>query len=63
LKWHAETFDEAEKNGSLAVMLVVQANPFEEDRRTPPSPQASRTVSAPPKRKSSPPADAVVVPS
>lgn len=31
LEWLTETFDEAEKSRSPAVMLVIQANPFEED--------------------------------
>jgi hypothetical protein len=36
LKWLAETFDEAKKDGSPAVMLVIQANPFEQDAAEPP---------------------------
>ncbi len=35
LEWLAETFDEAEDSGSPAVMLVIQANPFEEDTAEP----------------------------
>ncbi|QIN84299.1 hypothetical protein GBA63_17825 [Rubrobacter tropicus] len=35
LEWLAETFDEAEEDGSPAVMLVIQANPFEEDTARP----------------------------
>ena len=35
LEWLAETFDEAEEDGSPAVMLVIQANPFEEDTAEP----------------------------
>jgi hypothetical protein len=35
LAWLAETFDEAQENGSAAVMLVIQANPFEEDLAQP----------------------------
>jgi hypothetical protein len=31
LEWLAETFDEARESESPAVMLVIQANPFEED--------------------------------
>lgn len=31
LEWLARTFDEAREGGSAAVMLVIQANPFEED--------------------------------
>ncbi|HKH12914.1 MAG TPA: metallophosphoesterase family protein [Rubrobacter sp.] len=35
LEWLADTFDEARKNDSPAVMLVMQANPFEEDTAQP----------------------------
>lgn len=35
LEWLAETFDEAEAQASPAVMLVIQANPFEEDTAEP----------------------------
>ncbi len=35
LEWLAQTFDEAGKKGSPAVMLVIQANPFEEDTAEP----------------------------
>lgn len=35
LKWLTETFDEAERDRSPAVMLVIQANPFEEDTAQP----------------------------
>lgn len=35
LEWLAETFDAAEENDSPAVMLVIQANPFEEDTAEP----------------------------
>ena len=35
LGWLAETFDEAERDDSPAVMLVIQANPFEEDTAQP----------------------------
>ena len=35
LEWLADTFDEAEKDRSPAVMLVIQANPFEEDTAQP----------------------------
>ena len=35
LEWLAETFDAARENGSPAVMLVIQANPFEEDTAEP----------------------------
>ena len=35
LEWLGETFDEAGKSGSPAVMLVIQANPFEEDTAQP----------------------------
>lgn len=35
LAWLEETFDGAEANGSSAVMLVIQANPFEEDTAEP----------------------------
>jgi hypothetical protein len=35
LEWMAETFDAANASGSPGVMLVIQANPFEEDTATP----------------------------
>ncbi|MGI8910263.1 MAG: hypothetical protein ACR2JR_06890 [Rubrobacteraceae bacterium] len=35
LEWLAETFDEAKANGSEAVMIVIQANIFEEDTAAP----------------------------
>lgn len=35
LAWLSETFDEAQRRRSAAVMLVIQANPFEEDTSTP----------------------------
>ena len=35
LEWLAETFDEAREGGGTAVMLVIQANPFEEDTSEP----------------------------
>ena len=35
LEWLAETFDAAEASESPAVMLVIQANPFEEDTAEP----------------------------
>ncbi len=35
LEWLAETFEEAEAGESPAVMLVIQANPFEEDTAEP----------------------------
>ncbi|CAA9448828.1 MAG: putative transmembrane protein [uncultured Rubrobacteraceae bacterium] len=35
LEWLAGTFDAARENGSAAVMLVIQANPFEEDTAQP----------------------------
>lgn len=35
LAWMEENFDEAEDNGSAGVMLIIQANPFEEDTNEP----------------------------
>ena len=35
IAWMRETFDAAKANGSPGVMLVIQANPFEEDVATP----------------------------
>ena len=35
ISWMRETFDAAKANGSPGVMLVIQANPFEEDTATP----------------------------
>ena len=35
LEWMQKTFDAARANGSAGVMLVIQANPFEEDTATP----------------------------
>ena len=35
IAWMRETFEEAEASGSPAVMLVIQANPFEEDTNQP----------------------------
>ena len=35
IAWMRETFDAAKANGSPGVMLVIQANPFEEDIATP----------------------------
>ncbi len=35
LAWLDETFEEAQENGSAGVMLVIQANPFEEDINQP----------------------------
>jgi hypothetical protein len=35
LAWLAETFEEARANGSAGVMLIIQANPFEEDTAEP----------------------------
>jgi hypothetical protein len=35
LEWLAETFEEAKSMSSPGMMLVIQANPFEEDTATP----------------------------